>query len=147
MATMTITITVSCNGVTWSRTASVEVDTASMQDGLGANALLFGTEAVTSANNGMHSYGGLAVGVFANKAKGSIGLLQLNNGSLLQMFVGVTTYLPVIVYSGAGTGFNGAFNTSATATDVADEDIAYVVQTVFTGSQKTTALVGLKAIS
>lgn len=147
MATMTITVTVSCNGITWSRSAAVEVDTASMQDGNGGNAILFGTEAVTSANNGMHSYGGLAVGVFANKAKGSIGLLQLNNGSGVQMFIGVTTYLPLIVYSGAGTGLTGAFNTSATATDVADEDIAYVVQTVIIGSQKTTALVGLKAIS
>ena len=147
MATMTITVTVSCNGITWSRSAAVEVDTASMQDGYGANGILFGTEAVTTANNGMHSYGGLAVGVFANKAKGSIGLLQLNNGSGMQMFVGVTTYLPLIVYSGAGTGLTGAFNTSATGTDVADEDIAYVVQTVIIGSQKTTALVGLKAIS
>ena len=144
---MSITITVSCNGVTWSRSAAVEVDTASMQDGYGANGTLFGTEAITSNNNGMHSYGGIAVGVFANKAKGSIGLLKLVNGSSLEMLIGVTTYLPVIVYSGAGTGLTGAFNTSATATDVADEDIAYVVQSIITGSQKTTALVGLKAIS
>ena len=144
---MSITITVSCNGVTWSRSAAVEVDTASMQDGPGGAGILFGTEAVTTTSYGMHSYGGIAVGVFANKAKGSIGLLKLNNGSSLEMLVGVTTYLPVIVYSGAGTGLTGAFNTSATGTDVADEDIAYVGHTIITGSQKTTALVGLKAIS
>lgn len=147
MATMNITVTVNCNGIIWSRTASVEVDTANIQDGNGANATLFGTEAITSTGNGMHSYSGLAVGVFTNKAKGSIGLLQLNNGSSLEMWAGVVTYLPLIVYSGAGTGFTGAFNTSATGTDVADEDIAYVVHSIFTGAQKTTALVGLKAIS
>ena len=146
MATMTITITVSCNGVTWSRTAAVEVDTASMQNGYAAGQILFGTEAVASAN-GIHSYSGIAVGVYANKAKGSIGLLALNNNSGVQMFIGVTTYLPVIVYSGAGTGFTGAFNASATATDVADEDILSMGQSIITGSINSTALVGLKAIS
>lgn len=147
MATMTITIAVSCNGITWSRTASVEVDTASTQDGYGAGALLFGTESVATGNNGRHSYGGIAVGVFANKAKGSIALVQLNNGSGVSLLAGVVTYLPLIVYSGAGTGLTGAFNASATATSVADKDIAYVTNSIIMGAQKTTALVGLKVIS
>lgn len=147
MATMTITVAVSCNGTTWSRTASIEVDTASMQDGYAGGSLIFHTESVATGSLGRHSYGGIAVGVFANKAKGSIGALTLNNGSSLQMIIGVVSYLPVIVYSGAGTGFTGAYNTSATATDVADEDIAFIGNSVIMGTQKTTALVGLKAIS
>lgn len=147
MATMTITIAVSCNGITWSRTASVEVDTASMQDGYSGGASIFHTESVATGSLGRHSYGGIAVGVFANKAKGSIGALTLNNGSSLQMIVGVVSYLPVIVYSGAGTGLTGAYNTSATATDVADEDIAFIGNSLIMGTLKTTALVGLKAIS
>jgi hypothetical protein len=51
------------------------------------------------------------------------------------------------VYSGAGTGFTGAFNTSATATNVADQDVAILTLSRIIGAQKTTAIVGLKAIS
>lgn len=147
MATMTITVAVSCNGTTWSRTASIEVDTASMQDGNGLNGSLFGTEAMTTTGNGMHSYGGIAVGVFANKAKGSVGLMTISNssGSFIQPCV--TSYLPLIVYSGAGTGLTGAFKTGGTATALADQDIAVVTNTIVIGAQKTTGLVGLKVIS
>ena len=147
MATMTITIAVSCNGITWSRTASVEVDTASMQDGYGANSLLFGTEAMTTTNNGMHSYGGIAVGVFANKAKGSVGLMIISNSSGSSIQPCVTSYLPLIMYSGAGTGLTGAFKTGGTSTALADQDIAVVSNSIVIGAQKTTALVGLKVIS
>jgi len=147
MPTMTITVAVSCNGTTWSRTASIEVDTASMQDGYGLNATLFGTEAMTSTSNGMHSYGGIAVGVFANKGKGSVGLMTISNSSGLSIMPCVTTYLPLIVYSGAGTGLTGAFNTGGTDTALADQDIAVVTNSVIIGAQKTTGLVGLKVIS
>jgi hypothetical protein len=146
MATMNITVTVNCNGIIWSRTASIEVDTASMQEGNTGAGLTFGAEAETPSY-GMHSYSGIAAGVFANKAKGSIGSVTLNNGSTVSMVAGVTTYLPLIVYSGAGTGFTGAFNTSATATEVPDEDVAILTLSRIIGAQKTTAIVGLKAIS
>jgi hypothetical protein len=145
MATMNITVSVICNGTIWRRTASIEVDTASIRDG-STSAFVFGAEAETPSL-GMHSYSGIAVGVFANKAKGSIGSVLLNNGSTVEMITGLVTYLPLIVYSGAGTGFTGAFNTGATATDVPDEDVATLSMSVFIGTQKTTAIVGLKAIS
>lgn len=143
MATMTITVTVSCNGITWSRSAAVEVDTASMHDGNSGLATLFGPDSGGGTTLAMHSYSGVGVGVFANKAKGSIANVTLN--ALIE--AGVPTYLPLIVYSGAGTGFTGAINSSATATAVADQDLTYVTFATLTGTQKSTALVGLKAIS
>jgi hypothetical protein len=145
MATMNITVSVICNGTIWRRTASIEVDTANMYEG-SLSGPISGAEGETPGV-GMYSYSGIAVGVFANKAKGSIGSVLLNNGSSVNMVAGVVTYLPLIVYSGAGTGFTGAFNTGATATDVPDEDVAIASLSGIAGALKTTALVGLKAIS
>ena len=68
MATMTIRITVQAKGVTWSRTATVEVDTAQFTQGNAGGAYLFGSEGTANVL-GQHSYSGIAVGVFANKAK------------------------------------------------------------------------------
>lgn len=140
---MTIRVTVTCNGITWSRTATVQVDTASTHDGNSGQATLFGPDSGGGTTLGMQSYSGLSVGVFANKAKGSIASVTLN--ALID--AGVPTYLPLIVYSGAGTGLTGAINSSATSTDVADQDLTFVTFATMMGAQKTTALVGLKAIS
>jgi hypothetical protein len=148
MATMNITVTVNCNGIIWSRTASVEVDTASMQDGNSGGSITFGTEATTTTSYGMHSYSGIGVGVFTNKARGAVGVVSLFNSDRTVISTSaVMTYLPLIVYSGAGTGFTGAFDASATGTDTPDEDICSVTMSTISGARRTTALVGLKAIS
>jgi hypothetical protein len=78
MATMTIKVTVNAKGVTWSRTASIEVDTANYQQGNNINGGVFGIEGL-GTNQGTHSYSGIAVGVVANKGRGSVAQVGLYN--------------------------------------------------------------------
>ena len=72
-------------------------------------------------------------------------IISNSSGSSIQPCV--TSYLPLIMYSGAGTGLTGAFKTGGTSTALADQDIAVVTNSIVIGAQKTTALVGLKVIS
>lgn len=144
---MTITITVNAKGVTWSRTASIEVDTAQYQQGDAVQAILFGSEAVRTTGLGMHSYDAIAVLFVANKAKGSIGIATIANSGSASIRPLVTTYLPLIVYNGAGTGFTGAFNTSGKGTDTPTGDNIGLAIAVVMGASQTQAIAGLKATS
>lgn len=146
MATMTIRISVIAKGVTWTRTANVEVDTALYQQGFTTNASLFGVEGI-SPNTGQHSYAGIAVGVVANKAKGSLAHVALNNASVYVAGAFIQTQVPFIFYSGAGGGFTGAMNGSATATDLPTVDATSITCLTILGSPNTHSLAGLKAIS
>jgi hypothetical protein len=139
---MNITVTASSGGTTWSRTASIEVDTAASHQGqTPGSSYIYGTEA-QAPELGVHSYSGIAVGIFANKGKsqkmyvilsGTVGISPL-----------VQTHMPLIVYSGAGTGFTGAINTSGTSTDTCTVDITKV--SLMTNGTSA-SVVGLKAIS
>ena len=146
MATMTISITVQARGVTWTRTASLDVDTALYQQGEMRNTAYMASEAVSGAS-GIHSYSGCAALVVANKAKGSVFAVQaLGASGSLGTYI-LPTYLPLILLSGVGGGYTGAANTSASATDVPDEDITHIVNGPVLGTQNTHTLAGLKAIS
>jgi hypothetical protein len=150
MATMTITITVSAKGVTWSRTAQIEVDTALYQQGDIQGQSLAASEGVPSAA-GIHSYSGIAAAFVANKARGSLALVQLADyDDPTTNYLGayyIPTHLPFIMYSGVGGGFNGAANASGTSTDTATEDVNNIVTSLLYGASNTHTLVGLKAIS
>ena len=145
MATMTIRITVQAKGITWSRTATVDVDTANYQQGFSAPAA-FAIEG-TASSVGTHSYSGIAVGVVANKAKGSVAQLSLCSSGAYVAGAYVQPHLPFIFYSGAGGGFTGAINGSATATDTPTVDVQYISPIVVLGTQNIHSLAGLKVIS
>ena len=147
MADMTIQIIVSAKGLTWSRTATIEVDTAMAQTG-STNALstVLGTEAASSSL-GIHSFAGMGVGFFANKARGSLTSIIFNGSGGYLSGVMLPSHLPFILYAGAGTGFTGATNGSASATDVPDEDIASATIAAKFGVQNTQSIIGLRAIS
>lgn len=135
---MTITIAVTAKGVTWSRTATLEVDAAIYRNGKSAGQF-FGTEGSTS-QLGLHSYSGLAAALFANKAKGATALLQFN-GSDYGVYL--PTWMPFVAYAGA-TAFIGH---SASATDLPDTDLTYAVNSSMHGAIDMQALAGLKPIS
>lgn len=146
---MTITVTVNAKGVKWSRTASIEVDTAQYQQGDVRNTPLFGSEG-TATTIGLHSFAGHGIGIYTNKARGAVSQLMFYN-SAIDILGGVLlpTYLPFILYAPSGTGFTGAMGNSASsgASDVPDEDVNTVGVAPYIGTQNTQALVGLKAIS
>lgn len=146
MATMTIRITVQAKGITWSRTATVEVDTAQFTQGNAGGAYLFGAEG-TANTVGQYSYSGIAVGVFANKAKGSMVSLIASTSSADLGGHFVKTHLPFIFYSGAGGGMTGAMNASSTSTDLPSEDVNSLKFGYLLGTLNIHALTGLKAIS
>jgi hypothetical protein len=147
MATMTISITVSWNGMTWRRTTTDTVDDAMMQTGTtNAASITLGTEAASSSS-GIHSYQGVGIAFFANKGRGSTAKVRLNSAGGYVAGVLLPTHLPFVVYAGAGTGFSGAVKGSATATDTPTEDITSVTLAAASGTQNTMALIGLKLIS
>jgi hypothetical protein len=141
MPTMTITITASGNGVTWSRSASIVVDTALIQTGDSGS--IFATE---GGGVGTISYSGAAVVLFANKARGSLVKLLLNEGTTPLGPI-LPTHLPFVMYSGVGTGFTGAAKFSATATHTPDNDLVGASYSLLTGPLNNASLVGLKLIS
>ena len=145
MATMTITITASGNGVTWSRSAAIEVETAMIQTGGGTGAI-FGTEAA-APGIGTMSYSGAGVALFSNKARGSLVKVLLADGTNSPLGPLLPTHLPFVIYSGVGTGFLGAFKPSATAAHTPDNDLVSATYTVAVGTLNTASLVGLKLIS
>ena len=145
MATMTITITASGNGVTWSRSADIEVDTAMIQTGGGTGAI-FGTEAA-APGIGVMSYTGAGVVLFSNKARGSMVKVLLSDGINSPLGPLLPTHLPFVMYNGVGTGFLGAYKPSATATHTPDNDLLSATYTVAVGTLNTASLVGLKLIS
>jgi hypothetical protein len=146
MATMTITITVNAKGVTWSRTAQIEVDTALYQQGQARNSTYMAAETV-SGGNALHSYSGLAALVVASKARGSLyGVSVYGSGGELGTYI-LPAYLPLILFSGVGGGFGGAANTSAAGTDLPDEEITHMTNGPVIGTQNTQTIAGLKAIS
>jgi hypothetical protein len=144
MATMNITFTVTTGNVVWSRTASIEVDTAMVQTG-GATAV-FGTEAA-APGIGTMSYSGAGAVMFANKGRGSLVKLLLADGVNTALGPILQTHLPFVIYSGVGTGFTGAFKASATAAHTPDNDLISTTYGLVSGTLNTTAVVGLKAIS
>lgn len=146
MATMSIRVTVQAKGLTWSRTATVEVDTAQFQQGNNTNVGLFGVEG-SASNYGTQSYTGIAVGVVANKAKGSVAQVSLFSSAAYVAGAYIQTHLPFIFYSGAGGGFTGAVNGSATATDLPTVDVEQIFPLRVLGSQNIHSLAGLKTIS
>ena len=143
MATMTITITVNAKGVTWSRTASIEVDTAQYQQGNTLNTPLFGPEG-TPTVIGQHSYAGIAVGFVANKGKGAVAMVQLLGGST-SILAWIPTWTPFLFYHSQSLG--GAFNATLTGTDLPDLIAESFITQAIIGSSNTQSLAGLKAIS
>jgi hypothetical protein len=148
MASMTIRVTIQNGSFLWTRTAVVEdLDSVSFQTGNVGSLDLGGSTAV-GGRAGLHSYNGIAVAVMVNKAKGS--LLKVNAKNVDDDAIGsavIPTYMPFIAYGSAATGFTGSLGTSATATDVPDEDLDYINTTPYVGTRLTDTLYGFKLIS
>jgi hypothetical protein len=148
MATMTIRVTVQSGSFIWTRTAAVEgIEAVSLQTGTVGNADLGGSVSA-GGKIGLYSYSGIAVAVVVNKAKGSI--VKVNAYNVGDALIGssvIPNYMPFIIYGGAGTGFTGALNSSASATDVPDEDLDYIKVAKYVGASLTDTLYGFKLIS
>ena len=148
MASMTIRVTVQSGSTVWTRTSVVEnIEAVLQQPGTVGTSNLGGSSA-TAGRVGLYSYSGVAVAVMVNKAKGS--LLKVSAYNVSDDLIGaavIPTYLPFIAYGGAGTGFTGALNSSATGTDLPDEDLDYVDTLPVLGVRLTDSLYGFKPIS
>jgi hypothetical protein len=148
MASITIQVTVQSGTFLWTRTAVVEgIEAVSLHSGNPLNLQMGGSETLTTGRIGLYSYGGIAVAVLSNKGRGSV--LQVTDNSDSAAIGGalLPTYLPHIIYGGAGTGFTGAMLASDTATDLPTEDIVGIVAIPYIGASNIQTLYGFKPIS
>lgn len=149
MATMAITVTVQSGSFVWTRSASVtDIDVVGNTSGDTSFKVMASSEGVTSPGIGLHSYDGTAVLIIANKSKGSLTRLRMNNASDAPIagFL-IPQWLPLILYSSSGGGFTGAAKFTATSTDLPDQDIASVQAVRYMGGLDVQLLYGLKLIS
>jgi hypothetical protein len=148
MASITIQVTVQSGTFLWTRTAVVEgLLHVGLHSGNALNVSVGGSEASTG-RMGIYSYGGIAVAVLSNKGRGSI--LQVSDRDASDAQIGsalLPTYLPHIVYGGAGTGFTGALSASATGTDLPTDDIDGILSGPYMGGANTQYIYGFKVIS
>ena len=148
MASITIQVTVQSGTFLWTRTAVIEgIEAVSLLSGNPLNNQMGGSESITTSRIGLYSYGGVAVAVLSNKGRGSV--LQVTDNSDSAVIGGalLPTYLPHIIYGGAGTGFTGAMLASDTATDLPTEDIVGIVAIPYIGASNIQTLYGFKPIS
>jgi hypothetical protein len=148
MASITIQVTVQSGTFLWTRTAVVEgIEAVSLHSGNPLNVIVGGSEAST-ARLGVYSYGGIAVAVLSSKGRGSV--LQVSDYDASDVRIGsalLPTYLPHIVYGGAGTGFTGALSASATGTDLPTDDLDGIGAIPYMGATNIQTLYGFKPIS
>jgi hypothetical protein len=147
MADMTITVTVTARGVSWSRTTTIEVDAALYQQGDLTTSRIGGSETIGQGAS-LYSYSGMAVAFLANKAISSLAVLigtDSSDNAITSPII--PPCVPFIYYGGAGTGFTGAINATATSTDLPTVDLDSVVTSMAMGVSETHSIVGLKAIS
>jgi hypothetical protein len=148
MASITIQVTVQSGTFLWTRTAVIEgIEAVSLHSGNPLNNQMGGSESITTSRIGLYSYGGVAVAVLSSKGRGSV--LQVTDNSDSAVIGGalLPTYLPHIIYGGAGTGFTGAMLASDTATDLPTEDIVGIVAIPYMGATNIQTLYGFKPIS
>ena len=144
---MTIKVTVNAKGVTWSRTTTIDVDTAAYQQGDLTTSRIGGSETIGQGAS-IYSYAGIAVAVLANKAAASLATyIATDSSDNAVATVVVPTTLPFLMYGGAGTGFTGAVNATATSTALPTIDLDSIVTSILMGTSETHSIIGLKAIS
>jgi hypothetical protein len=149
MASITIQVTVQSGTFLWTRTAVVEgIEAVSLHSGNPLNFQVGGSETLTTSRHGLYSYGGVAVAVMSNKGRGSV--LQVFDRDSSNAQIGsalLPTYLPHIVYGGAGTGFTGALSASDTGTDLPTDDLDGIGAIPYIGATNIQTLYGFKPIS
>jgi hypothetical protein len=147
---ISITVTGSIGGqsFSWSRTATVANIEAAVY-GISATGYLAGnTEGEEQTADGIYSYAGAAV----------IAVVHTNPATVVNVGATCTdtaqrgrflapAFVPMIYYNGAGTGFTGGVNASATSTDTPTIDIAGTTVAQMMGNGPVASLLGLKAIS
>jgi hypothetical protein len=148
MASITIQVTVQSGTFLWTRTAVVEgIEAVSLTSGNPLNIGVGGSESSTG-RIGVYSYGGIAVAVLSSKGRGSV--IQVSDRDASDARIGsalLPTYLPHIVYGGAGTGFTGALSASATGTDLPADDLDGIECLIYIGATNIQTLYGFKPIS
>lgn len=156
MADLTITLTVrgSVGGQSfaWSRDGVVsDISSASViaQDKQPANgsAQTMGAESGFAGNNGSpHDYIGIACGIVAGTGNNGAMTYEIADPTNTEVLVQHMPHgFPFIVY--AGYDFNGGLFESASATDVPQDDIAYLSASALVGKAKFHAIIANKAVS
>ena len=149
MATITIAVTVQSGTFLWTRTAVVaDLVDVGLHSGNPLNFQVGGSETLTTGRQGLYSYGGIAVAVLSNKGRGSV--IQVFDRDSSDTQIGsalLPTYLPHIVYGGAGTGFTGALSASGTGTDLPADDLDGIVSIAYIGGANVQSIYGFKVIS
>jgi hypothetical protein len=152
MADFDITITVSGSiggqAFSWSRSTTIEGIEAAVYGLSIINELIGTPEAGLQTTDGIYSYSGAAVICTVHTNPGTVfdvGALCSDGGVRAQFLV--PAFVPMIYYNGAGTGFTGGVNASATSTDTPTIDIAGTTVAQMMGNGPVASLLGLKAIS
>lgn len=146
---MTITITVSAKGFTWSRSGSIsDIDAAIVHTSERTETQVVGASDGTELGDGMHSYNAVAVACIVNSGPGSLlKALTVNDSDATTGGAAVSPNLPFIVYNSAGGGFTGGVSSGASATITPTDDIDRIQLETLMGTPIAQVLIGLKPTS